>query len=63
MVQGRGRRSGGTGSGMWGDRSPENQENEWKFAALGVGRRGQPLESPSGQGYDRLSEHNRGDLI
>jgi hypothetical protein len=43
-------------------RSPEGQENEWKYVASGARRWGDPLESTRGPRVDRLSGLNGGDL-
>jgi hypothetical protein len=40
------------------ERSPEGQENEWKYVTSG----GEPLESPRDLGGKRLSGLNGGDL-
>ena len=56
MVKGRGTESRDRiryGKRQW--RSPEDQENEEKYVAVGVGNRGEePLESPICQGFKRL---------
>jgi hypothetical protein len=40
----------------------EDQENEWKYAASGDGRREDPLERPRDLGWEGLPELNGGDL-
>jgi hypothetical protein len=44
------------------ERSPEGQEKEWKQAALGNGRQGDPLESTRDPGGETLSGLIRSDL-
>jgi hypothetical protein len=51
---------------VWGQRekgrSPKGQDNEWKYAASGGGRCGDPLEIPRDLGCEKLSGLNGGDL-
>ena len=44
------------------DRSPEGQQNEWKYAASGVGRLGDPLESTRDLEGEKPSGHRLIDL-
>jgi hypothetical protein len=55
MGEGRRREKGGRiRYGGRQERSPENQEHEWKYAAVGSWRWGEPLESPRDLGCERL---------
>jgi hypothetical protein len=44
------------------ERTPESQQNEWKYAASESGRCGDPLESTRDLGSERLSGLNEHDL-
>jgi hypothetical protein len=59
----RGREKGGRiRYGRRQERSPEGQENEWKYAALRGRGRGDPLERPRDMGYEWLPGLNGDDL-
>jgi hypothetical protein len=47
---------------MGRERSPEGQENEQKYVAVGVGWGEEPLKSPRCQGSERFPGPNRDDI-
>jgi len=64
--RGDGERKRGTGLGRvvvgGQEKSPEGQQNEWKYATFRGGRWGNHLESSRDMGSERLSGFNRGIL-